>query len=259
MEEALALFRSLEDQTRVAWSLFTLGLLNTKQGEYTRACALFEESVMLFKQLGNKRGMAAALTQWAGALFVSQAEPRQVDPLLQEGFALQREVGDQEGIATSSLLLGWVALTQGDMETALTRVKEGLALYRQMAHREGSAEALSLLGRAAAARGDYVGARSRYEESLAIAGEIGDKELLATGLAGLARVVAMQGEPAWSARLWGRAEALREAIGAPLQPIERADYVQAVSAVRTHLGENAFVAAWTQGCAMTAEQVLTTK
>jgi hypothetical protein len=76
---------------------------------------------------------------------------------------------------------------------------------------------------------------------------------------GLARVVATQGEPARSVRLWGRAEALRDAIGAPLQPIERADYEQAVAAVRTLLGESAFVAAWTQGGAMTTEQVLSIK
>jgi hypothetical protein len=89
MEEALALFRAIDDQGRVAWSLFTLGLLNAKQGEYTRACALFEDSVTLFKQLGHKRGMAATLTQWAGTLFVSQAEPRLFDPLLQEGVSLR--------------------------------------------------------------------------------------------------------------------------------------------------------------------------
>jgi hypothetical protein len=127
-----------------------------------------------------------------------------------------------------------------------------------MAHREGSAEALSLLGRVAAARGDHVGARIRYEESLTIASEIGDQELLATGLAGLARVVAMQGEPVWSGQLWGNAAALRDAIGAPLQPIERADYEQAVAAVRTQLGENVFMEAWSQGSAMTTEQVLST-
>jgi predicted ATPase/class 3 adenylate cyclase len=259
MEEDLALFREIEDQGRVAWSLFTLGLLNTKQGEYTQACAQFEESVTLFKKLGNKRGLAAALTQWAGTLFVSQAEPRRIAPLLQEGFALQREVGDQEGMAVSFLLLGWVALKQGDLATARARVEEGLTLYRKMEHREGIAEALSLLGGVEADRGDHALARVLYEESLEMAREIGDKELIASGLAGLARVVAVQREPAWAVRLWGNAEALREAIGAPLQPIERADYEQAVAAVRDHLGESAFVAAWAQGRTMTAEQVLTIK
>jgi len=236
-----------------------LGLLNTKQGEYTRACALFEDSVTLFKQLGHKRGLAAALTQWAGTLFLSQAEPRLFDPLLHEGVSLQQEVGDQEGMAVSSLLLGWVALKQGDRATARTRGEEGLTLYRKMEHREGIAEALALLGKVETARGDHACARVLYDESLVLARDIGDQELIASGLAGLARVVAMQGEPAWAVRLWGSAEALREAIGAPLPPIERADYDQAVAAVRDSLGESACVAAWAQGRRMTAEQVLTIK
>ena len=257
MEEGLALFRAIDDQGRVAWLLFTLGLLNTKQGEYTRARTLFEESRTLFKQVGNKRGLAAALTQWAGTLFLSQAEPLLFDPLLQEGVSLQQEVGDQEGIAGASLLLGWVALSQGNLATARTHVKEGLTLYRKMEHREGIAEALALLGKVESAQGDHACAQVLYGESLALARDIGDQELIASGLTGLARVVAIQGEPAWAVRLWGSAEALREAIGAPLPPIERAAYDQAVAAVHDSLGESAFVAAWAQGRMMTAEQVLT--
>ena len=210
-----------------------------------------------FKQVGNKRGLAAALTQWAGTLFLSQAEPRLFDPLLQEGVSLQQEVGDQEGMAVSSLLLGWVALTHGDLAAAHTRGEEGLTLYRKMEHREGIAEALVLLAKVESARGDHACARVLYDESLTLARDIGDQELIASGLTGLARVVAMQGEPAWAVRLWGCAEALREALGAPLPPIERAAYDPAVAAVRDHLGERAFMAAWAQGRRMTAEQILT--
>jgi predicted ATPase/class 3 adenylate cyclase len=258
MEEDLALFKEVGDQDRVAWSLFTLGLLNNKQGEYTRACALFEESLTLFRELGNKRGIAASLTQLAGTLFVSQGNQALIYPLLEEGLSLDREVGDKEGMAVSSLLLGWVALKQGDVAIARTRVEESLTLYREMEHREGMAESLLLLGKAEATRGDHAFARALYEESLAMAQEIGDKELIASGLEGLASVVTVLGAPAWAARLWGAAEALRETIGAPLQPIERAEYDQAVAAVRDHLGEEPFISAWAAGRTMTAGQVLTT-
>ena len=162
-------------------------------------------------------------------------------------------------MAVVSLLLGWVALKQqGDVASARTRVEESLALYREMDHREGIAEALSLSGKVEATRGDHASARTLYTESLAIANDIGDKELIASGLEGLASVVASQGEPAWAARLWGTAEALREAIGAPLQPIERADYDHVVAAARDQLGEDTFVSTWAEGRAMTAEQALTT-
>ena len=69
-------------------------------------------------------------------------------------------------------------------------------------------------------------------------------------------MVAAQGEPAWAARLWGAAEALREAIGTPLPPVECADYEAAIIAARTSLGENAFTIAWAQGRTMTPEQAL---
>jgi len=257
MEEDLPLFKEVGDQDRVAWSLFTLGLLNNKQGEHTRAYVLFEKSLTLFRELGNKRGIAASMTQLAGTLFVSQGDQAMIYPLLEEGLTLDREVGDKEGMAVASLLLGWVALKQqGDVASARTRVEESLALYREMDHREGIAEALSLSGKVEATRGDHASARTLYTESLAIANDIGDKELIASGLEGLASVVASQGEPAWAARLWGTAEALREAIGAPLQPIERADYDHAVAAARDQLGEDTFVSTWAEGRAMIAEQAL---
>lgn len=91
-----------------------------------------------------------------------------------------------------------------------------------------------------------------------MAQEIGDRELAATSLEGLASVAGVQGELTWAVRLWGTAEALREAIGAPLPPIDRADYEQAVATARDHLGAETFASAWVQGRTMTVEQALTT-
>ena len=258
LEEDLALFREMGDRDRVAWSLFMHGLLDSKQGEYADASYRFEESLELFRELGNKRGIAASLTQLAGTLFVSLDKQDMVYPLLKEGLALDREVGDKEGMAVASLLLGWVALKQGDSATARSRAEESLTLYREMEHREGMAEALSMLGEIEAAQGDYAFARALYEKSLAIAQEIGDRELLAIGLEGLASVVAVQEEGvlSWATRLWGTAEALREAMGAPLPPIERGEYERAVAMARDQLGEESFDAAWVEGRVMTAGQVL---
>lgn len=259
LEEDLALFREMGDRDRVAWSLFMHGLLENKQGEYDSAGSRFEESLELFRELGNKRGVAASLTQLAGTLFVSQGNQEMVYPLLKQGLSLDREVGDKEGMAVVSLLLGWVALKQGDAATARVRIEESLAFYREMENREGMAEALVMLGKVEAARGDHAFARSLYEESLSMAREIGDRELIASGLEGLAGAVATQGELAWAARLWGTAEALRDTIGAPLPPVEQADYEQAVTATRGHLGNESFACAWAEGRTLTVEQALTTK
>src|SRR5712691_9905300 len=125
-----------------------------------------------------------------------------------------------------------------------------------MGHRHGTAESLAVLGKVLAAEGDYATARGLYEESLVLSGELGEKWLIAACLVGLGEVVAAQQKLAWAAQLWGSAEALRDAIGVPIPPIELADYERSLSATRVHLGERAFAAAWSQGRAMATQQVL---
>jgi predicted ATPase/class 3 adenylate cyclase len=263
MEEDLSLFRKVGDKERVAWSLFTLGLLDRKQGEYAKAQTLFEESLAMQRELGNKRGIAAALNQMAGGLLVTQGDSALGRSLLEEALSLNKEIGDKEGIAVSSSLLAELALSQNDLATARWRAEESLVLYREMEYRKGIAELLSLLARRATVSGDYASARTLCTECLTIAKEMGDKEVLASGLEGLAGVIAAQETVGistkgalWAAKLWGAAEFVREAIGAPIPPLERATYECAVTAMRTHLGEETFAAAWREGRSMTPEQVL---
>ncbi len=54
----MALFREVDDKEYMAYSLFSLALGARSQGEYARTCALFEKSVAIHRELGNKRGIA---------------------------------------------------------------------------------------------------------------------------------------------------------------------------------------------------------
>jgi hypothetical protein len=116
---------------------------------------------------------------------------------------------------------------------------------------------LAHLAQVVAFEGDDATARALYEQCLAIGRKrFPQQSSLPLCLEGLARVVAAQGERLWAAHLWGAAEALRDALEAPIPPVYRADYERSVAAARTHLGEQAFAAAWAQGRGMTLEQVL---
>jgi hypothetical protein len=59
-----------------------------------------------------------------------------------------------------------------------------------------------------------------------------------------------------AARLFGTAEALREAIGAPLQPSEQEPYRRQVSRVQDLIGEELLAAAWAEGRAMTLDEAI---
>jgi hypothetical protein len=62
----------------------------------------------------------------------------------------------------------------------------------------------------------------------------------------------LQRQPEHAARLFGATEAVREALGAPVPPSERADYERHVAAVRAALD----AAAWAAGRAMALEDAI---
>ena len=259
MEQTLALFRQVGDKGFIAWSLMYLGMIASRGGTYAEGRLLFEESVARQRELGNKRGTAFALVGYALMLLASPHDAEMVHPMLKESLALFREVGDKWGVAAASMLLGQMAVQRGDMASARSLANVSVQLCREIGHRSFLCQALTVLAKVAETEQNQVLARTLYQESLDVAREIGDKVQIALGLEGVAGVVGAQGEPVWATRLWGAAAVLRETIGAPMPPIERAGYERAVAAVRMRLGEQVFATAWTDGHAMTPEQALAAK
>ncbi len=256
-EECLVRCRELGDTAGIALSLRRLGAIAARRGNLVVAISLTEESLALFREVGDKQGIAMALNNLASSIGdLGRREYARAISLLEEALALFREVGDKQGIALALCLLGEVALQQGDTVKARMLLEESVALSGEIGYRHGTDESLSLLGGVATSEGDYAAARAFYEESLAIKREVGDNTKIPFCLEGLADVVALQGDPVWAARLWGTAEALREAMGTPLPPVYRAGSERSVAATRTQLGEKAFVTAWAEGRKMTLEQAL---
>jgi predicted ATPase/class 3 adenylate cyclase/DNA-binding CsgD family transcriptional regulator len=255
-EEALALWREVGDRKQIASSLLLVGLLYDTQGEAEGARTLYEESLSLARQLGNQSAIANALFMLAEGHFLSQGDPMAVRSRLEEVLALYNEVGDKPGIANYFYLSARLALSQGNVVTARQFSEECVRLNRELGDPNRIAFALSILGEVEASQGNYSTARSLYEESLAIASKACDKEYISFYQEELAGVVAAQGEPVWAVRLWGAAEVLREAIGAPRAPFDRVSYERSVAGARALLGEQAFAAGWAQGRTMTPEQAL---
>ena len=255
-EGSLALFRELGDKEYIGWSIYHLAAVDLFQGEYTRAHLLFEESLALFKELGNT-GAVTIVSPYLGQALFFQGDAAKAQVVLEEGLALSKQIGFKQWEAFEFGILGQVFLHQGNFALARSAFEENLALSRQMGDREGTGFSLCLLARVEAGQGNHATARVLYEESLALSRDLANHSWeIASYLEGLAELVVPEGEPAWAARLWGTAEALRETSGAPLPPVYRADYNHAVAAARGLLGEKAFTAAWAEGRSMTPDQAL---
>src|SRR5205823_4679731 len=151
-----------------------------------------------------------------------QGDCRAALPLYEESLAMRRQLGDRLGIAASLHLLGNIALEERDLATAGSLYQEGLAIRSELGDRWGIA---GLLEQLAALACEAEGERSDDEPGGARGAE-----------------VAAAGPPAGArraARLFGAAEALREAIGTAIASLKQEEYRRQLSRVRARLGEEA--------------------
>ena len=231
------------------------GNLAYMQGDYGGARVLFEESLSIYRGLGDNGGIATSLGN-LGNVAEAQGNYDGARVLNEESLAMFRDLGYKWGIAYALNNLGNVAYAQDDYAQARVLHEESLSLSRELGYKWGMAWSLLTQGDAAQAQGDYAQARVSLEECLAIAREMGDRRISAYGLEALASLAIHETDAERCARLWGAAAALRESIGSPLSPAGREKQEREMTDAREDSGADAFAAAWAQGQEMTMEQAI---
>ena len=254
-EESLALLREQSDRAGIARTLNHLGNVAFHQGDYARALISFQESLALHQALGNPAGTARVLADLGNVAF-AQGDCERARQMYEESLALDQGLANTTGVATALINLGLVALQQRDYERATTLLEEALALERGLKNKRSIALTLINLGDVARYQADYSRARASFVESLQLLRELGDREGMAAALEGLAGVAVAQGQSDRAARLCGAAEALREALHAPLSPAYRTHYDATLAGARAQLGDEQFMAAQAEGRSKPYEEVV---
>jgi tetratricopeptide (TPR) repeat protein len=215
------------------------------------------------RELGDRWSLADTLYYLALAVIfrIDRTDTAAARSMVEESLVISRELGDRRGQAYSLNLLGFLSMLQGQGAAACSLIEESLAIHKALGNRQGIGYTSTTFGWYSLSQGDYVAARAHYEKGLAIMIELDDKWFVAVSLEGLAIAAVEQSSTEaslagalWAARLWGTAQALREAIGVPLRSFERAINEWGIAAIRTQLGEEAFAAAWAEGRTMTPAQ-----
>ncbi len=130
-QESLQLKEQLGDKQGKAASLHAMAQVFLTRGDLDRALALYQESLQLDEQLGDKQGKAASLHQMANIL-MARNDWLNAEQALQEALRLASEVGVIEHVAFATVKLGQVAQARGDREGALARYREGLAIFERL-------------------------------------------------------------------------------------------------------------------------------
>ena len=162
--------------------------------------------------------------------------------------------------------LAEIAIDQGDPDAARRYAEESFAVSR-----DGDFTTefpLFMCGHAACHQGDLAAASTFFTEHLALVRQTPDSLGVARSMEGWGMVAARGGRAADAARLFGAAEAMRDALGRPFKVVVRplfresfnepADLAGHVEEARAALDASEFQSAWTEGRAMPVERALDT-
>ena len=168
LEESVASYQELQHTPGLAEALLNLGLVRAYQQNFAAAHTVMEQSVSLCRAEDDKWLLGHALDSLA-RLAWEQGDAEATRRLSEESMRLGREIGETRAEISPRKLLAAVALVQGDDAQAAVLAQELLTISEHVGDGESAFSALFLLGTIAKNRGDDAKALTWYQQSLALA------------------------------------------------------------------------------------------
>ncbi|MBI5565384.1 MAG: tetratricopeptide repeat protein, partial [Chloroflexi bacterium] len=128
-QESVSIWRELGDRAKLAQALNTRAAVASERGEVERSATYNAEVLTLYRELNDRRGVAQALSDVGWAAVFLNDYARGI-PLLEESLTLERQFQDTLGVAWGTLALGTARMLNGNIEAAATLLHESLTLYR---------------------------------------------------------------------------------------------------------------------------------
>jgi predicted ATPase/DNA-binding SARP family transcriptional activator len=191
-EEFMVLRKENNDLDGIASALYLLGELAYEQGKMEQARALFEESQKAFSDLHN--------ASMEGIIFIKlsdidkfEGKYAQATNHVKEALSIGHRQGEINVIHGGLLILGCLAMHQGNIQAATERFEECLSYFRKKDHKAYISDTLYNLGLLAWIRGELEQAYWLYTEAMNTSKDLNTWEG-APVLIGLGRVCLARGE-----------------------------------------------------------------
>jgi hypothetical protein len=195
------------DSARVLWGSSQLAAW---QGDYAESRKPAEESLAIWRDIGDRREIALALEPVAWSIFLAGDAGPALE-IFEESLSIARETGDERLVNRETLNLCQILVAEGDVERTEALASEALSIALRADRPSEIQNAYHYLGDCALIRGDAAKAVRLYVESLRAAIRYGNRMEAVFELEGGAMSLAGLGRDAKAMRLLGAALAEREA------------------------------------------------
>ena len=222
-EESLALYRQLGDSDGVALCLYGLGRLAIRQQDYARSRRLLTESLAVAEAAGLSYHRPYTINMLA-ALSIAEGNYAEAHARYQEALADARSLHNLSLIAFILTGYGELARLQGDYELAARLYREAMAVAEELHQKPRRVMLLHNLAHVVLHNGAIRQARQLFVQCLSLGMELPDRENFGMCLLGLGGVATLEGDLARAVRLFGAGEQVLASIGATLAPADQVEY-----------------------------------
>lgn len=252
-DETIAVARASGDRAAITDAL-VLSLqteIMTRGGQQTdglRAAGM--EALQLATDLDDPLRQSTVLTGLA--MIDAQADPDAAEAWIERAFAAAERSGNPAAIASTFQMRGRAASRAGRDVEAQRWFREAAERYAALGDIRFTMSSQSELAHALRRSGATDEADAQYRQTIVGWQRTGNRGAVANQLESLAFTAVLRGGGPRAARLFGAAEALREASGDPMTVDERVEYDAFVDRLRGLLDAADLGEAWAEGRSLTA-------
>jgi tetratricopeptide (TPR) repeat protein len=144
-QEALQLWRAVNDRAKEASSLYNIGVVYYLLVENRKALDYYNQALQLWHS-ANDRSSEATTLHNIGVIYESLGEKQKALDFYKQSLLLSRAVGDRNGEATTLHNIGVVYDSLGEKQKALDSYKQALPIMRVVSDRQGEVFTLHGIG-----------------------------------------------------------------------------------------------------------------
>ena len=180
----------------------------------------------------------------------------QAQGLVEEGLMLYEELNDKLGTSEALRRLAIISTNSGHYEQARNCLENELAIHHEIGNRLGIVWASAELGHLALKQNNLVLAHAIFEKNYQAAKEIGLKVGMVYAIEGEARLAVIHEQPKRALQLFAWANHIRKNLKSTSLPIEQADTEREITKLRAELDESTFSTTCAAGWAMSMDDAI---
>lgn len=225
------------------------GRLAIHYGEYQRAERACEKALVAAQSINNCWMIGLALADLGRATYWQGKFARARAYFYDSGLYFRR-MGAKRAEAIMINYLGETARVTGEADQALTHYQQSIVLHEEVGNLQGTYWVACNMGHALLRQLHLKSAIGYFRYSLAGLVDTNDEKLAGMILTGLAGILNARGQPEVAAKLGGAAAARFVTVPRALEPADNQDWERILAEIKDGLEEEAFVAAWKAGQAL---------